>query len=257
MHFIAALVVVDASATEAKISDVAVHLEAVRMRLESGHVTAARDALAVLNQRHKPDQLGIVDALELGLLLSDVGLDTASSTYFRHVAAQAGNEDKLDALERSAVAAAVYAIGRPEAAAAILGRCRERWPDRQFRCRPWGIAQVAASKDDWDETARVLDAELVPGGKFTVRSGQTAPVRVLKLRLKAAWHRGDKLEIGRWRAILIRRGVRPDHTPAPQPVAVGTTAQEPRKSGLMWIVMSLSLVLLSALLLARRSAAEE
>jgi hypothetical protein len=93
-------------------------------------------------------------------------------------------------------------------------------------------------------------------GGADLTTGQTAPVRVLKLRLAVAWHRGDKFEIGRWRSILIRRGVPPEY-PVHAPTGVGIAAPAPKPSGLMWIVMSLSLVLLSALLLARRSTQED
>lgn len=243
-----------ASATEAEFSELAIHVEAVRMRLERGERDVAKEWLTRLAQRHPPKSCALADAVALAALLARVGEDTMASGYFRAAAERAPDEASLDALERSHLAAAIYAIGRPEGAMEVLQRCRQRWPDRPLRCRPWAMAEVAAAKDDWKEAAKLLDAELMPSGKPNDVAGLTAPVRVLKLRLRVAWHAGDKLEIGRWRSILIRRGVPPD-TPATRQKPAKASPEPPvARSGLVWIVMSLTLILVTALLLARRGA---
>ena len=239
------------TAQEVTIGDLTIHIETARRRAASGDRASTDALVAALVKENPPSACTTVDAVDMGLLLADTGRDTDASRYFRAAASRAPDEAALDPQERSALAAAIYAIGRPEAAIAVLQRCRQRWPDRAFRCRSWTIAEVAAAKDDWVETARVLDDELRPDGKFTVTTGQTAPIRILKLRQQAAWHIGDKLEIGRWRAVLIRRGASPDEAAsAPPPQA---PARDARRSGVSWIIAALVVVLLSSVWLGRRA----
>ena len=248
-----------ATASEPGVTDLSVHLSTVKARLDKGEKGSASRWLQQLIKRYDPESLPVVDAVTLGVLLVRVGLDGKASSYFRAVTARRANEGSMGANELSMLAGAIYAVGRPEAALAVLKRCNSRFAKHPTFCHSWTIAEVAAAKEDWQEAARVLDAELLSDGEVTVVTGQNAPIRILKLRLSVAWHRGNKLAIGRWRSILVRRGVTPELAISPTPVRKDRAelVSKPKRSGLMWVVMSLSVLLLIALLLARRSEQEQ
>ena len=246
----------DASATEMAIDEMSVHIEAIAARLDRGDRDAVRPWVKQLTDRYKPADAGIVGGVKLGLLLARIGDDAGASRYFRQVAGHR-SLGALDAREHTHLAAAVYAVGLPEKADSVIATCKRRWPDLLLSCRRWQIAATAAAKDDWEEAARILDAELRTGVSNRMEAGRSAPLWVLRLRLSAATALRDKVAVGHWRSVLVRRGAHLNDyaTPAPRIEAPADPPKRARRSGLTWIVMSLSVVLLSSLLLARRSQA--
>ncbi len=236
--------------------DLAVHIDSMSERLDTGAIQTVREWLNRISNDHPAAQVTVSEAVQLAILHARVGADATASIYFRAAVQGAGNTADLAASELADLAAATYAIGLPQRADELLQACKARFANLLLSCRRWRMAEVAAAKDDWSEASRLLDLELRQKGLEPVDVERTAPLAMLRLRLSAAEKLGDALAAGQWRAILIGRGVRPPHPPAAAPSDVDVRASV-AVSGLTWIVMGLTVVLLGALLLARRSLRED
>ncbi len=190
------------------------------------------------------------EAWRMSLLLMRVGLDSAAHPYLRRVIDNAPESVEMPASATADSypeqrAAALYALGQPAAADETLSVC-SRGSLGSDHCKPWLIAEVAAAKEDWQETATLLDAHL--------GNGFEAPIRALRLRLDAAHAMKDEQAVGIWRSKLVQRDQRVAPREANTMARDGedSIAPAPRLTAYLYLIIGLTLALVIAMWWAQR-----